>query len=469
MSLAYFDCFSGAGGDMIVAALIDAGAHVEQLRARLATLSEPSRAREEAVTPATSDTPLPDGRGSDRGGFKEPTLQGSEKRGRGSDQESPLPDGRGTAGRGSDRGGFKEPTLQGYTLHIEKVKKQGFAATRFRVDLDAQTKQPHRHLKHVVQIIHAADLPALVKERSIAIFTRLAEAEAKVHGSTIEKVHFHEVGAIDAIIDVVGAVTALDLLGVERVLCSAIPVGSGTVKCEHGVMPVPAPAVAEMLKGIPIATCDEVGEMTTPTAAAILTTLCTSFGPVPDMTIRSVGYGAGTRDGLTRPNVLRVLIGDAAHAPWETDQVAVLETNVDDATPQVIGFCMERLLAAGALDVYSVPIQMKKHRPGVVLTVLCAPGDAAVLERIIFAETPTLGIRRRTENRSKLSRRVETVQTEYGPIRVKIGEGDGLLTVTPEYEDCKAAALKHNVPLHKAMDAARRLTGWNAGPTADGE
>lgn len=451
MTIAYFDCFSGAGGDMIVAALIDAGADAEGLCARLAALGE----------------------GVPTGGFKEPTLRSSNTGGQAASgtpltggtsmtggDPSPLPHGRGTDEptlRGTE--GWAVPTLQGYAIHIEKIRKQGFAATRFRVELDAATKQPHRHLKHVVRIIEEAGLPARVVERSIAIFTRLAEAEAKVHGSTIEKVHFHEVGAIDAIIDVVGAVTALEMLGVERVLCSAIPVGSGTVKCEHGVMPVPAPAVAEMLRGVPMAACDEVGELITPTAAAILTTLAESFGPVPEMTIRSVGYGAGTRDGVTRPNVLRVLIGDAVNArsDVETDQVTVLETNLDDATPQIVGFCVERLLAAGAWDVYTVPIQMKKHRPGVVLTVLCAPGDVAALERIIFAETPTLGIRRCTEHRSKLSRRVETVQTEYGSIRVKIGEGNAVRTVTPEYEDCKAAALKHGVPLQKVIEAARRV------------
>jgi len=391
MTIAYFDCFSGAGGDMIVAALLDAGANADELRARLAP--------------------------------------------------------------------FHEPTAHGFALHIEKIKKQGFAATRFHVDLNSEVKQPHRHLKHVVQIISAASLPALVAERAISIFTRLAEAEAKVHGSTIEKVHFHEVGAIDAIIDVVGAVTALNMLGVKRVICSAIPVGSGTIKCDHGIMPVPAPATAELLRGVPIASCDEVSELTTPTAAAILTTLADSYGPIPAMNIRSVGYGAGTRDGITRPNVLRVLIGDAGESTndFETDQVAVLETNLDDATPQAIGFCSERLLAAGAWDVFSVPIQMKKHRPGVMLTVLCAPDAVAAMQRIIFSETPTLGIRRRIENRAKLARRIETVQTEFGPIRVKIGEANDVRTVAPEYEDCKAAAMQHNVSLQAVMEAARRV------------
>lgn len=365
--------------------------------------------------------------------------------------------------------------VAGYALTIEPVKKQGFAATRFHVALEDEKHQPHRHLKDVLKIIDsAADLSAKVKEDAGRIFRRLAEAEAAVHGTDINKVHFHEVGAVDAILDVVGACLALELLGVTRIVCSSIPTGSGTVTCSHGVMPVPAPATAELLKGVPIATTDEIGELTTPTAAAILTTLAESFGPIPAMTVRAIGYGAGTRDGRTRPNVLRVLVGDAtASAPstdpndagpraaLETDEIVILETNLDDATPQIIGHCMERLLAAGALDVYTVPIQMKKSRPGVLLTVLCDESRAAELERLIFAETPTFGIRRHRAQRTKLARRHETVSTPFGEIRMKLGEGGdvgggvGIRTATPEFEDCKAAALRSGVPLRDVLAAAR--------------
>ncbi|MDO8630148.1 MAG: nickel pincer cofactor biosynthesis protein LarC, partial [Phycisphaerales bacterium] len=241
MRVAYFDCFSGAGGDMIVASLLDAGADAAALREGLAGLG-----------------------------------------------------------------------LSGYTLAVERVNKQGLAAVRFHVALDATTHQPHRHLKHIIEIIDSAKLPDRVRDRAKRIFTRLAEAEAGIHGATVEEVHFHEVGAVDAIVDVVGAVFALELLGVERVACSPIPVGSGTISCAHGVMPVPAPATAELLKGVPIAACDETGELTTPTAAAVLTTLASEFGSMPAMTTTAIGYGAGTRDGQKRPNILRVLIGDAA-------------------------------------------------------------------------------------------------------------------------------------------------------------
>lgn len=397
MRIAYFDCFSGAGGDMIVAALIDAGADVARLLAQLATL-QPAR--------------------------------------------------RADAGHAQ--------SFHGYELDVNKITKQGFSATRFQVSLDPAVSQPHRHLKHVVEIICRADLPRCVQEPSIAVFTRLAEAEARVHGTTVEKVHFHEVGAIDAIVDVVAAVAALDLLNVDRVVCSPVPIGSGTIRCAHGLIPVPAPAVAELLKGIPIAACDETAELTTPTAAAILTTLADSFGPPPPMTLQSVGYGAGTRDGVTRPNVLRVLIGDA-NAPSDAtfDQVSVLETNLDDATPQAIGHCLERLFTAGAWDAFTMPIQMKKCRPGVLLIVLCAPELADALEQVIFAETPTLGIRRRTEQRSRLPRRLETVRTEFGVIRVKIAVHGGVRTVSPEYEDCRAAAETHRIPLHQVIEAAR--------------
>jgi pyridinium-3,5-bisthiocarboxylic acid mononucleotide nickel chelatase len=384
MRTAYFDCFSGAGGDMIVAALVDAGVEPDALERALAGLG-----------------------------------------------------------------------IGGYSITIDRVRKQGFAAVRFDVRLDESAQQPHRHLKDVVAIIEAAELPASVKERSIRVFTRLAEAEAAVHGTSVEQVHFHEVGAIDAIIDVVGAVVALDMLGVARVVCSPIPTGSGTVTCQHGVMPVPAPATAHLLRGVPLAACDEKGELTTPTAAAILTTLADGFGPIPGLTLERVGYGAGTREGESRPNLLRVLIGEAVEAAGaEIDEVMVLETNLDDATPQMIGHCMERLLDAGALDVYTVPIQMKKLRPGVLLTVLCGVEGVVDMERIIFTETPTFGIRRHRAMRAKLGRRWETVETAYGAIRVKIGEGAAVVTVTPEYEDCKAAAMEHGVSLRAVMAAA---------------
>ncbi|HUN80919.1 MAG TPA: nickel pincer cofactor biosynthesis protein LarC [Phycisphaerae bacterium] len=390
MRIAYFDCFSGAAGDMILGALLAAGLSQEALR-----------------------------------------------------------------------NGLKKLAIGGYELDIRPVTKQGFAATKLDVKL---TEKPgHRHLHHIVKIIDGSALSSFVKTESKRIFTRLAEAEARVHGTSIEKVHFHEVGAIDAIIDVVGTVIGLESLCIEQIFCSPLPLGSGTVKCEHGIMPVPAPATAELIKGFPTAPSEEVGELTTPTGAAILTTLARSFGPVPQMTINSIGYGAGTRDNKTCPNVLRVLIGESA-ASADTDQITVLETNVDDTTGQEIAHACELLFAAGALDVFTTPVFMKKNRPGVMITILAHADRAAACEEILFSQTRTLGIRRHTCSRTILQRRNETVSTPFGDIRVKIATRKGAdVRVSPEYDDCAAAAKKANVPLRDVMaaaqDAWRKSTG----------
>lgn len=390
MKIAYFDCFCGAGGDMIVAALIGAGADADALREGLESLG-----------------------------------------------------------------------IGGYALAIAPVKKQGFAATRFHVELETPDKQPHRHLQQIVGIINDSTLPAPVKGKAVRIFERLAKAEAKVHGTTVEQVHFHEVGAVDAIVDVVGAVLALQQLGVERIVCSPIPTGSGTITCDHGTIPIPAPATAELLIGVPLAACDEVGELITPTAAAVLTTLADEFGPMPGMTVTSIGYGAGTRDGEKRANVLRVLIGRLG-TEGEADEIAVLEANLDDASPELVGHCMDRLLSEGALDVYTVPIHMKKSRTGLLLTVLCRHEQTPMMERIIFAETTTFGVRRHSVTRAKLRRRHESVDTPFGSVRMKVGERSGIVTASPEFEDCKAAALRHNVPLREVIAAANTAWAVNA-------
>ena len=270
---------------------------------------------------------------------------------------------------------------------------------------------------------------------------------------------------MDAIVDVVGSLLALDLLGVDRIVCSPIPTGSGTISCQHGVLPVPAPATAELLKGIPLMACDEVGELTTPTGAAILTTVADEFGPLPPMSLAEIGYGAGTRDGGSRPNVLRVLIGHSVEA-GETDEITVLETNLDDASPELVGYCMERLMSEGALDAYVVPIQMKKSRPGVLLTVLCEQQRVAALEQVLFAETTTFGIRRQRVVRVKMTRRHETVRTRFGTVRVKVGSRDGVQTVSPEYEDCRALAEQRGAPLREVVAAAS--AAWRALSDAPG-
>lgn len=387
MTLAYFDCFSGAGGDMIVGALVDAGLNPDELRVRLMTLG-----------------------------------------------------------------------LEGFALSISKVKKQGFAATRFEVRLDESARRPHRHLHHIRGLVDGAELPDRVHARAMGIFERLAEAEARVHGTTVDQVHFHEVGAVDAVLDIVGACLALDLLRIDRVICSPIPVGSGTVRCEHGLMPVPAPATAELLKGVPLAPCDEPGEWTTPTAAAVLTAITNEYGPMPAMSVQAIGYGAGSREGPTRPNLLRVFLGETReHTHCDSDGVLILETNLDDASPQLIAHAMDRLFEAGALDVFAVPIVMKKSRPGTLLTVISKPADAETMERIVFSETPTFGLRRRWSDRSILRRRIETVNTRFGSIRIKIGERTGCgVMVSPEYEDCKAAAVMHHVALREVISVAEQ-------------
>ena len=274
-----------------------------------------------------------------------------------------------------------------------------------------------------------------------------------MHGCPIERVHFHEVGAVDAMLDIVGAALALDLLGVNRIVCSPLPVGSGTIQCEHGMLPVPAPATAELLTGVPLASTQEEGELLTPTGAALVTTLAEEFGPIPAMTVESVGYGAGTRETKFRPNLLRVLIG-GMEGEGTTDEITVLEANLDDTPGELIGRCQERLFDAGALDVYTVPIQMKKSRPGVLLTVLCEPRRQSEMERILFAETTTFGIRRHNATRAKLARRHETVSTPLGDVRIKVGERDGIITVSPEYEDCKILAEKNDVALRDVISAA---------------
>ena len=344
--------------------------------------------------------------------------------------------------------------VSGYTLTAEKVVKQGFAATQVCVELDTSNKAPHRNLQDVKSIIESGDLADDVRHRAIAIFSRLAEAEARVHGTAVENVHFHEVGAVDAIIDVVGAVVGLHELKVSRVLSSPLPTGSGTVTCAHGVIPVPAPGTTALLEGVPLLATDEPGELTTPTGTAILTTLAESFGPLPGMILRRCGSGAGRREGLGRPNLLRVLLGELSDDST-ADEVVVLETNLDDVSSEAVAFCMQKLLDAGALDAYAVPITMKKSRPGVMLGALARPSDAVQLEEIIFRETTTFGIRRHWARREKLERRYETVETSFGPIRVKIGSRHGVIqSVSPEYEDCRRAANAGGAPLKEVMRAA---------------
>ncbi|OYT71521.1 MAG: TIGR00299 family protein [Chloracidobacterium sp. CP2_5A] len=402
----HFDAFAGASGDMIIGALLDAGASFETLRADLAKLR-----------------------------------------------------------------------LDGYELSLRRVKRAAIDCAKFDTHLaeadhrhprppasaadDHQDRDHHhgRGLGEITDIIATADLSERVKAQSILIFRRLAEAEGRVHGIAPEEVHFHEVGAVDAILDVVGACLCLEQLGVERLTASPLRVGFGLVACAHGRYPIPAPGAAELLKGAPFYAGDIEGEFTTPTGAAIIATLCDAYARAPNFTVTHTGYGAGTRDLPNFPNALRVFLGDAsgAAAPLSDksdggalicETIAILEANLDDQSPQQLGYVMERLLADGALDVFFTPIQMKKQRLAAALTVLCRPEDEGRLAAVIFRETTTLGLRRRLSERYALPRREARVTTASGAARIKIAaQPDGTETATPEYDDCRALAEATGKPL----------------------
>ncbi len=387
MKIAYFDCFAGASGDMILGALLDAGLPIERLREEVAKLN-----------------------------------------------------------------------LSHYTLDVTKVVKKGIGGSQAQIVIDQDHHDHHhRHLSHIREIIATSDLDDAIKTRSIDIFVRLAEAEARVHRSTVEAVHFHEVGAMDAIIDVVGAVVGLHVLEIDKVFCSPLHVGSGTIECAHGTLPVPAPATAELIKGRPTYSTGVAGELLTPTGAAILTTLAAGFGPMPAMTVGQVGYGAGTADpGI--PNLLRVAIGEARDdiGDYEVEQTVLIETNIDDMNPQLYDHLMGRLLDEGALDVFLTAVQMKKNRPGTLLSVICRSNAVGKLADILMRETTTIGLRWRVENRIMAAREIRRIDTVHGPVAVKLARSNGrIINLTPEYDDCKRVALEKGLPLKKVLDEVR--------------
>lgn len=394
MKIAYFDCFSGAAGDMILASLIDAGAQLERIRSELASLD-----------------------------------------------------------------------LKGYELSVKKVKRGLIQGQLLEVHVESQG-QPHRRLSDILMLLENSRLGESVKSKAKAIFRRLAEAEAAVHGTDIEKVHFHEVGAVDSIVDIVGICIGLNLLAIEMVYCSELALGSGTVHCAHGELPVPAPATARLLLGIPTKVGYPGHELTTPTGAAVLTSLSESFGPTPPMRSEQLGYGAGRADFSDHPNVLRVVIGELLgpkESSNQADEVWLVETNLDDAPGELIGPLYEMLFAKGALDVYVTPIQMKKNRPGMSISVLVPPAELNDIETVLFEQTPTFGLRRQLCQRSRLARHTVNVQTPYGNIRVKIGTRNGKeLTVAPEFEDCRAAAQKHGISQRQVYTEALLCYRQNA-------
>lgn len=402
MRTLYFDCFAGASGDMILGALVAAGADPRALREQLALLD-----------------------------------------------------------------------VSNFEVGFETVDRSGISATHARVS--TVEEQHHRHLSAILRIIASSRLSDTIKARAARIFERLGEAEARVHNVPVEKIHFHEVGAMDAIIDVVGACIGFELLGIERFVSSPLHVGSGTVQMAHGRFPVPPPAVSELLRDAPIYATDIKGELVTPTGAAIISTVSAEFGALPPMRVAATGYGAGTREYKDFPNVLRVLIGEtdegaatdgekllrrealtAREAPTVREALTMIETNLDDTTPQVLGHVLERAFALGALDCFFTPVQMKKNRPGTLVSILCRPADVEALTGLLFDETTTLGVRSYAVERRALERKFVGVETEFGRINVKVALRDGrVCNVAPEFEDCRAAAVAAGVPLRVVERAAQ--------------
>lgn len=338
-------------------------------------------------------------------------------------------------------------------LVASEVKKKGFRATQITVEHEPEHK--HRHLHHIDAMIDGSSITGRQKELAKRIFRRLGEAEAKVHGTTIEKVHFHEVGAVDSIADIVGSAIGWDLLGIERVVCSPVPTGSGFVEIAHGRCSIPAPATAELLTGVPLANSSVQSELTTPTGAAIVAALSQSFGPVPSMKIERIGYGAGQRDLEEQPNILRLLVGEST-TPGGGEEVWMLETNLDDISGELIGHTLAKLWQAGALDVYTTPIQMKKNRPGVIVSVMCDATRVEAIESILFRETTTLGVRRWPVMRHKLERESHTVTTQWGAVTGMLARREGgTPEFSPEFESCRRVAEEQGLPLKLVYDAAR--------------
>jgi uncharacterized protein (TIGR00299 family) protein len=405
MKLLYLDCFAGISGDMFLGALLDLGVSEDALRAELAKLD-----------------------------------------------------------------------LHGYQISSHRVTKQNISATKFDCEEEhrhsavhsprkrsgqgtAATPHIHRGYAEIASLIEASALAERVKRRALSMLRRIGEAEAKVHGIPLEKIHFHEIGAVDSIVDIVGASVAVEMLGVDEVQASPPRLGSGFVDTAHGRFPIPAPATLELLKGVPTQPSADPVELVTPTGAAILAEFCTRFGPMPAMSIEKIGYGAGSRDLEKTPNMLRAVLGEAASgARPDNDVVGVIETNIDDMNPQLFGDVMERLLEAGALDVFLTPVQMKKNRPGTLLTVLCECNHVDRMTELLLHHTTSFGVRVHEAQRRKLAREIVKVQTRFGEIEVKIGRlGDTIVSRSPEFESCKQAAVKAGVAVKEVYEEARRV------------
>lgn len=446
MRIAYLDCFSGISGDMFMGALVDAGVSPKLLEHAVAALDigarlEISRVLRSGISATKVDVYANGEKDLPREVFWE-------------QQEHDHP--------------HQHSHDSGHTHSHEHSHERSHSQSDHAVAHDhIEAPAPHgrehgRSLTEIRTIIEKAAISGTAKATATKIFEALGQAEAEIHGTAIEQVHFHEVGAVDAMVDIVCAAVGAESLALEEWVCSPLNVGGGTVKCAHGTIPVPAPATLKLLRDAPVYSSGPQVELVTPTGAAIVKTLSTRFAPFPAMKIEKAGYGAGTRDFPEHPNLLRLTIGEARPTDGPStspstlnDRITVLEANLDDLSPQVLAYAMERLLAEGALDVFSVPVQMKKSRPGALLTVLAKLEDANRLTKTIFAETTTLGIRHREEQRQTLSRRWETVDTTWGPVRIKIANMNGSVSnYAPEYEDCRTLAEAQHVPLRTIMQEA---------------
>ena len=460
MRIAYLECFSGISGDMFLGALVDAGVSPTLLEETVAALGVGARMEiSRVVRSGISATKVDVWVGVEKDLPQEEYWKGKSE---GGNEEHHSND----HAHSEDQSSFE---------HDHSSHRHSHEGGVSRVGPPAPHDHEHFHgrgLTEIRRIIAAAAISDSAKKTAVEIFEALGAAEAKIHNTSIESIHFHEVGAVDAIVDIVCAAVGAEALGVDQIVCSPLNVGGGTVKCAHGTFPVPAPATVELLKDAPVYSSGVQAELVTPTGAAIVKTLAARFAPFPEMNVEKSGYGAGSRDFPGHPNLLRLIVGEAAltmAGKTASETITVLEANLDDLNPQVFGYVMDRLLDEGALDAFGIPVQMKKNRPGMVLTVLCKPEDAAKLTQLLFTETTTLGVRRRDEVRQTLARRWESVHTQWGDVRIKIASMNGTVTnYAPEYEDCRRIAAECHVPLKTVMGEAVEAYLHSAGKEKSG-
>jgi len=451
MRIAYLECFSGISGDMFLGALVDAGVPFSVLENTVAALNVGARLESRKVM---------------RGGLSGTKIDVITAEDHAHEHDHPVLDHQHEHPHSHEHS-HEHPHEHGHQAghphSHEHDHQHGHAHEHTHADGTVHTHehahQSHRALSAILGIIKAAPLSDSVKARASRAFQLLGEAEARIHSMPVEQVHFHEVGAVDTIVDIVGAVVGGEHLKVDRWLCSPLNVGSGTVNCAHGTLPVPAPATLALLGDAPIYSSGPAMERLTPTGAAILRMLDVEYTALPALRVAATGYGAGGRDTPGQPNLLRLLVGEESAQQNAPESIAILETVIDDSSPQLIAYVSELLLEAGAWDVYRIPVQMKKGRTGVQLTVLCHPDRIATLRDLLFRETTTIGLHWRVENKISLAREFKEVQTEWGPVRIKIARWPSgeVANAAPEYEDCRRLATEHSVPLKVITEQARRM------------